>query len=43
MILPDQMIHDAVGFIDVVDGAIAQAADGRIVFLAGNVVMGLVE
>jgi hypothetical protein len=43
VILPDQMVDDAVGFVDVVDGAIAQAPDGRIIFLAGNVVMRLVE
>jgi hypothetical protein len=43
VILADQVIDNAVGFVDVVDGAIAQAADGRIVFFAGDVVMGLVE
>jgi hypothetical protein len=43
VILPDQVIDNAVGFVDVVDGAVAQSADGRIIFLAGDVVMRLVE
>jgi hypothetical protein len=37
------VVDDAVGFVDVVDGAITQAADGRIVFFAGNVVVSFVE
>jgi hypothetical protein len=43
VVLDDQVIDDAVGFVDVVDGAIAQTADGRIIFFAGNIVVRLVE
>jgi len=43
VILDDQVIDDAAGLIDVMDGAIAQTADGRIIFLAGNIVVRLVE
>jgi hypothetical protein len=43
VILDDQVIDDAVGFVDVVDGAIAQSTDGRIIFFAGNIVVRLVE
>ncbi len=43
VILPDQVIDNAVGLVVVVDGATAQAADGRIILFAGNIVVGLVE
>src|SRR5580693_3073418 len=43
VILNDQVIDDAVGFVDMVDGAIAQPADGWIIFFAGNIVMRFVE
>jgi hypothetical protein len=35
--------NDAVRLIDVVDGAIAQAAHGRIIFFTGNIIVRLVE
>jgi hypothetical protein len=41
--LPDDVIDDAMRFIDVMNGAIAQTADGRIVFFAGNIVVRFVE
>jgi hypothetical protein len=43
VILDDQVIDDAVGLVDVMDGAIAQSADAGIIFFAGNVVVRLVE
>jgi hypothetical protein len=43
VILLDQVIDDAMGFVDMMEGAIAQAADGRIIFFAGDIVVGLVE
>jgi len=43
VILPDQVVDDAVGLVDVMDGAIAQTADGRVIFFAGNIVVRLVE
>jgi hypothetical protein len=41
--LYDQVVDDVMGFVDVVNGAVAQAADGGIVFLAGDVIVRLVE
>jgi hypothetical protein len=43
VVLDDQVIDDAVGFVDVVDGAIAETADTGIIFFAGNIVVRLVE
>jgi len=37
------VIDDAVGFVDVVDGAIAQTTHGRIIFFAGNVVVRFIQ
>jgi len=42
-ILLDDVTDDAVRLVDVVDGAIAQAADGRIVFFASDIIVRLVE
>jgi hypothetical protein len=41
--LHDQVIDDAVRFVDVAEGAIAQTAYGRIIFFAGDIVMRLIE
>jgi hypothetical protein len=41
--LHDQVIDDAVRFVDVVDGSIAQTAHGGIIFFAGNIIVRLVE
>src|SRR5580693_5792083 len=41
--LHDQVIDDAVGFVDVPEGAIAQTAYGRIILFAGNIVVRFVE
>jgi hypothetical protein len=41
--LDDQVIDDAMGFVDVLEGAIAQAADGRIIFFPGDVVMSFIQ
>jgi hypothetical protein len=43
VILLDQVIDNAVGLVDVVDGAIAQTPNPRIIFFAGNIVVRLVE
>jgi hypothetical protein len=37
------VIDDAVGLVDVVDRAIAQTPDGRIIFFTGNIVVRFVE
>jgi hypothetical protein len=37
------MIDNAMSLVDVMDGAIAQTADGRIIFFAGDVVVRLVQ
>jgi hypothetical protein len=41
--LPDDVIDDAMRLIDVMNGAIAQSADGGIIFLAGDIVVRFVE
>jgi hypothetical protein len=41
--LHDQVIDDAVGFVDVMQGAVAQAARGGIVFFARDVVVSFIE
>ena len=41
--LPDDVIDDAMRLIDVMNGAIAESADGRIIFFAGDIVVRLVE
>jgi len=41
--LHDQVIDDAVGFVDVMDRAITQTAHGRIVFFPGDVIVGFVQ
>jgi hypothetical protein len=37
------VIDDAVGFVDVVDGAIAKAAHGRIIFFPGDVIVSFIQ
>jgi ethanolamine utilization microcompartment shell protein EutS len=37
------MIDDAMGFVDVMKGAIAKAAHGRVIFFAGDIVVSFVE
>ena len=37
------MFDDAVRFVDVAEGAIAQTAHGRIIFFAGDIIVRLVE
>jgi len=41
--LHDQVIDDAVRFVDVVEGAVAQAAHRGIIFFAGDIIVRLVE
>jgi hypothetical protein len=41
--LHDQVIDDAVRFVDVVEGAIAQTTHGGIIFFAGDIIVRLVE
>jgi hypothetical protein len=41
--LRDQVFDDAVRFVDVAEGAIAQTAHGRIIFFAGDIIVRLVE
>jgi len=41
--LHDQVIDDAVRFVDVAEGAIAQTAHGGIIFFAGDIIVRLVE
>lgn len=43
VILHDQVVDEAVGFVDMVEGAIAQPSDRRIIFFAGNIVVRFVE
>jgi hypothetical protein len=43
VILHDQVIDDAACLVNVMDGAIAQTTDPRIIFFAGNIVVRLVE
>jgi hypothetical protein len=43
VVLHDEVIDDAVGFVDVVESAIAQATHRGIIFFAGDIVMSLVE
>jgi len=37
------VIDDAVGFVDVVESAIAKAAHGRVIFFAGDIVVSFIE
>jgi len=41
--LHDQVIDNAVRFVDMAEGAIAQTAYGRIIFFAGDIIVRLVE
>jgi hypothetical protein len=41
--LNDEMIDDAVGFVDAMKAAIPKAAHGRVIFFAGNVIVSFVE
>jgi hypothetical protein len=43
VVLHDQVIDNAVGFVDMVESAIAQTAHGGIILFAGDIVMRLVE
>ena len=42
-VLADDVVNDAVRLIDVTDGAIAQTTHGGIIFLAGDIIVGLIE
>src|ERR1700735_2787435 len=43
VVLHDEVIDDAMSLVDMMDRAIAQTADGRIIFFAGDVVVRLVQ
>jgi hypothetical protein len=41
--LNEQMIDDAMGLVDVVQGSVAKTANGRVVFFPGNVIVSFVQ
>jgi hypothetical protein len=41
--LNDQVIDDAVRFVDVMEGAIPQTAHGRVIFLASDIIVSFIE
>jgi hypothetical protein len=41
--LNDQMIDDAMGFVDVVQRSVAKTAHGRVIFFPGNVIVSFIQ